>query len=84
MLHFSRDSDDGARSHLLWLFAPFLIPAATSDADQYLHLLMMDVPVVAAARFEGNINQTVLHRSQIAVADEILGIARVETLALTI
>ena len=52
MFHLCRDGDDGAGSHLLRLFAPFLIPAPTGNANQYLHLLVVDVPIVATARYE--------------------------------
>ena len=55
VLHFGRDGDDGSWSHLYWLLAPFMIPTATCDADQHLHLLMMDMPIITAARLKGDI-----------------------------
>ena len=36
-------------------FAPFLIDALAADADEDLVCAVVDVPVVAAARFEGDI-----------------------------
>ena len=77
VLHFGGNGDDGARSQLLRFLAPFLIPAATSDTDQYLYLLVVDVPIVAAARLEGYVVYTTAYIGQIAVANEILSIARV-------
>ena len=77
VFYFCRDGDDGARSHFLRFLAPFLIPAATGDADQYLHLFVMDMPIVTAARFECDIMHTTAYISQVAVADEILRIARI-------
>ena len=74
MFYFGRDGDDGAGSHLLRFFAPFLIPAATGDADQYLHLFVMDMPIVTAARFEGNIHHTTTDICQIALTNEILSV----------
>ena len=35
--------------HLDSGLAPFLVPAAAINAHQHLHLLMVDVPIVAAA-----------------------------------
>ena len=67
MLHFGRDSDDGAGSHLNGSLAPFLIPSATSNANQYLHLLVMYVPVVAATGLEGDILQTRYTRRSVAL-----------------
>ena len=72
MFYFGRDGDNGAGSHFYRLLAPFLIPAATGDADQYLHLFVMDMPIVTAARFECDIMHTTAYISQVAVADEIL------------
>ena len=72
MFYFGRDGDNGAGSHFYRLLAPFLIPAATGDADQYLHLFVMDMPIVTAARFEGNIHHTTTDICQIALTNEIL------------
>ena len=55
VFHFSRDGDDGAGSHLNGFLAPFLIPATTRDTDEHLHSLVVDVPVVPAARLEGDV-----------------------------
>ena len=61
VLDLGRDSDDGAGSHLNGIFAPLLVPATASDANQHLHLLVMDVPVVTAAWFKGDIKHSVTH-----------------------
>ena len=74
VLHLGRDGDDGAGSHWDRSLAPFLIPAATSNANQYLHLLVVDVPVVTAARFKRDIYHTTADISQITLADEVLAI----------
>ena len=74
MFYFGRDGDNGAGSHFYRLLAPFLIPAATGDADQYLHLFVMDMPIVTAARFEGNIHHTTTDICQIALTNEILSV----------
>ena len=68
----------GAQHH--GLLALLDIPAAARHADEHLHRLVVDVPVVAAARLEGDVHQPVLaaERCQIAVADEILGVGRVQ------
>ena len=49
-------------------------------ADQHLHRLVVNVPVVAASWFEGDVYQPVLaaEGSQIAVTDEILSVGRVQ------
>ena len=74
MLHLGRDGDDGAGSHLNGSLAPFLIPTTTCNANQHLHLLMVNVPIVAAARLEGDIHHTTADVSQITLADEILSV----------
>lgn len=74
MLHLGWDGYDGAGSHLNGSLAPFLIPTTTSNAYQYLHLLVMDVPVVTAARFESNIHDTTADICQIALAYEVLAV----------
>ena len=76
---------DACRDHycvafvqLAGFFAPFLIPAAAADAQQHLSAAfvgMMDMPVVAAARFKrhvGDEQSFAEHRIQIALTDEIL------------
>ena len=72
MLYFCWNSNDSAGSKLLRLLAPFLIPAFTGNANQYLHLLVVDVPIVAAARFKRDIYHTTTNISQIALAYEVL------------
>ena len=74
VLHLGRDGDDGAGSHWDRSLAPFLIPAATGNANQYLHLLVVDVPIVAAARFKRDIYHTTTNISQIALAYEVLAV----------
>ena len=74
MFYFGRDGDNGAGSHFYRLLAPFLIPAATGDADQYLHLFVMDMPIVTTARLEGDVHHTTTNISQIALAYEVLAI----------
>lgn len=66
--------DNGAGSHFYRLLAPFLIPAATGDADQYLHLFVMDMAIVAATRLEGDVHHTTTDISQIALAYEVLAV----------
>ena len=67
VLHSFRNLNNGARNKLHGRFAPFLIPASASDADQHLNLFVMYVPVVSAARFESYIGQATVQLSQIAV-----------------
>ena len=74
MLYFCWNSNDSAGSKLLRLLAPFLIPAFTGNTDEYLHLLVMDVPVVTATRLEGDIYHTSADVSQIALTNEVLAI----------
>ena len=74
VFYLGRNRNDGARRHLNGFFAPFLVPTATSDADEYLHLLVVDVPVVAATRFEGDIHHATTNICQIALANEILAV----------
>ena len=77
MFHLCGDGNDGARRHRDSLFAPLLIPAAARHADQHLYGLVMYMPVVAATRLEGDIEESqsvVAHRCQIAVARKILSV----------
>ena len=69
VFYLCRDGNDGAGSHLLRLLAQFLIPAATCDANQHLHLFVMDMPVVTAARLEGDVVYTTAYVGQIAVTE---------------
>ena len=74
MLGFGGNGDDRAGCHLYSLLAPFLIPAATSHTDEHLHLLVVDVPVVAAAGLEGDIHHTTANISQVTLTCEILSV----------
>ena len=65
VLDFGRNGDDGAGCHWDGFFAPFLIPAATGNANEHLHLFVMDVPVVATAGFEGDVQNTAADVGQI-------------------
>ena len=58
MLHLVRDVDNHAWLEFYRLLAPFLIPAAAGDTNEYLVCAVMDVPVVAAGRLEGDIGIT--------------------------
>ena len=80
MLHFGRNGDDGAGSHLLRLLAPFMIPAMTGNADEHLHLLVVDVPIVAATGLEGDIHHTATDICQITLTNEILAVRIMLTL----
>ena len=65
------------------LLPPFLIPAGAGDTDEHLPAALfgvVDVPVVPAARFKGDIEGRDLvqrQRSEIALADEVLSISNV-------
>ena len=74
MLYFCWNSNDSAGSKLLRLLAPFLIPAFTGNTDEYLHLLVMDVPVVTATRLEGDIYYSTANVSQVTLTNEILSV----------
>ena len=67
VLHLGRNSDDGAGSHLNGSLAPFLIPAAPSNADEHLYLLVVNMPVIAAARLVGDVLQTRYTRRSVAL-----------------
>lgn len=53
---------------------PFLIPATTTDTDEYLYCFVVDMPVVTAARLEGNFYNTTANVSQKTLTDEILAV----------
>ena len=72
MLYAFGNLNDNARFQLDGGFAPFLIPASTIDTYQHLHLLVVDMPVVAAARLEGDVDHAAIVRCKVAVADEVL------------
>ena len=60
--------------------APLLIPSRAADADKHLHALVVDVPVVAAARLKRHVAHRHLalrQRRKVALADEILGVSLV-------
>ena len=75
VLHALRDGDDHAGNKLHRLLAPFLIPAATADANEVLHGVVMDMPVVAAARLKADVAKTAcrVEDGKVTVADEVLG-----------
>ena len=83
MLDPSGDVDDVARQHLYGGFALLLIPSASGHAHQHLSSALggvVDVPVVAAARLEGDVGERYLlggHTCQIAPAGEVLCVGRV-------
>ena len=77
VLHPFGDGNYNTRFQFHGLFAPFLIPAAAGHANQYLDLLVVDMPVVAAAELEGDIVDATAYIGQIAGADEILSVRRV-------
>ena len=70
------DGDDRSGCERDGRFVPLLIPTATADADEYLHGAMVDMPVVAATRFEGDVGDAVVGMKE-TVADEILRIGGV-------
>lgn len=77
MLHFWRDIDHISRFQLLCRFSPFLIVSPPGSAEQNLTALMVDMPVVPAARFKGDIGNTDAlcgQHFQIALANKILGV----------
>ena len=90
MLHALGDINHHTRQQFDGFFAPFLIPSLARHTDQDLVHAVMDVPVVAAPRFEGYIRER-KHRllalgqvgrmdgSQITVGTEVLGIAGVRS-----
>ena len=58
VLHSRRNIDGIARHHQDRLFSPFLIIAPACNTDQYLTpalIRMVDMPVIAAARFKSHI-----------------------------
>ena len=73
VLGFGWYGDDGAGSHGYGGLSPLLIPAAACHANQHLYLLVVNVPVVAAAGLKGDICHTV-HFGKIALADEVLSV----------
>lgn len=83
MLYAGRDVDDRTGQNLHGRFALLLIPPAAGYADEHLAAAlrrMVDVPVVAAARLEGDVGDLHLllrKGSQVAVAGEVLRIGRI-------
>ena len=74
MLGLGGNGDDGAGCHLNGFLAPFLIPAATSHADEHLHLLVVNMPVVAAAGLEVDVHHTSANVGQVTLTNEILSV----------
>ena len=74
VLHALGNGDDGARDQRNGFLAPFLIPTATTHANQHLHGTVVNVPVVAAARLEADVAEAAcwVEDSEVAVANEIL------------
>ncbi len=63
------------------LFPFFDIPTTACHTDEYLHRLVVDVPVVTASWLEGDIDRTSvlgIERGKIAVTNEILGVVGVQ------
>ena len=83
MLHVGWNVDDCARENLLHRLAFFLVPATSGYAYQHLSATLcgvVRVPVVAAARLKGYVEErclTVGYLRQITVALEILGVSGV-------
>ena len=74
VLNFGRNLDYRTRNHLNCWFAPLLIPSTASNTNEHLHLMMMDMPIVATAWLKSDVEQTIAHVSKIAVANEELPI----------
>ena len=83
MLHVGRNMDDCAWENLLCRLAFFLIPAASGYTYQHLPAAfcgVVRVPVVAATRLKGNIEErylTVRYFRKITVALEVFGVSGV-------
>ena len=77
VLDSGRDGNHYSRLQFYSFLAPFLIPATTSDTYEHLHLLVVYMPVVAAAWLESDIEQSAPHVGQIAVTDKVLGVGNV-------
>lgn len=58
MLYAFWDVDDVACIKSDGGLSPFLVDAFTADADEYLMCTVVDVPVVATARLEGDVGVT--------------------------
>ena len=85
MLRAFRDVDDVSSMKSYGWFAPFLIDALTAHADKYLVCSVVDVPVVAASWFEGDVGVALdglfafhkvlwLNRSEVTLSCEILSV----------
>ncbi len=81
-----RDVDDVSCMESDGWFAPFLIGTFTTHADKYLMSAVVDVPVIAATRFEGHVSIALyglfafsevlwLNRCEMALSSEILSIS---------
>ncbi len=63
VLYLGRYIDNLSRSHLNCFLAPFLIIASSANADKHLTAAafsVVDMPVVAAGRLKGNIENRYL------------------------
>ena len=74
---FGGDVDAVAGVEFYRVFAPFLVVAATGDADEYLAAAgfgVVDVPVIAAGGLEGDVEDADLaggYGGEVALADEV-------------
>ena len=66
------DSNHRSRSKRNSGLVPFLIPTLTAHADQHLNRSVVNMPVIAATRFERHIRHTAEIRLQETLAHEIL------------
>lgn len=85
VFHPFRDVDDVAGMEADGRLAPFLVDALSTDADKYLVCSVMDVLVVATARFKGDVGITLnclfafrkvlwLNLREVTLPGEILGV----------
>ena len=77
MLDAFGDGDDRAGCERHSRFAPFLIPAATTDANEHLYCAVVYMPVVTAARLKGHIRNATCIGLQVAVTHKILRVSGV-------
>lgn len=70
-----RNHNGITRIHFYGILAPFLVIAAPADTEQQLSpafCCLMDVPVIPAAGFKGDIRQSATQRGQPALSVKIL------------
>lgn len=75
MLDLRMDTHNSFRLQGLGRLALLLVPTVTGNADQHLATLVVDVPVVAATRLEGDVCGTELivsQRCEVALTDKVL------------